>query len=76
MVALAAGAAAGVAVPASPWTLAIAGWIGWRWHAGLAAIALAVGPSVRIVPELAGAESWLVVVGVAWLLGGIIRRAR
>jgi hypothetical protein len=76
MVALAAGTAASVVLPASPWTLAIAGWIGWRWHAGLAAIVLAAGPSLRTLPAFAGLESWLVVVGVAWLLGGIIRRAR
>ena len=74
--ALFAGGAAGLLLPASPWTLVGVAWVGWRWHAGLASIALAIGPSLRTVPMLAGLESWLVVVGVAWLLGGLIRRPR
>jgi len=74
--ALAAGGLTGLALPASPWTLGVATWIGWRWHAGLAAIILAAGPSARTVPVLAGLDSWLVVAAVAWLLGGLIRRAR
>ena len=73
---LAVGAIAGITLPASPWTVAAAGWIGWRWHAGLAAIALAIGPSVRATPALAGMEQWLVVAGIAWMLGGVIRPAR
>lgn len=76
LAALLAGGIAGVLLPASPWTLAAAGWIGWRWHAGLAAITLAIGPSLRSIPELAGHESWVVLAGVAWLLGGVIRRPR
>ena len=73
LTALAVAIVAGLFLPASPWTLGIMVWIGWRWHLGLAAIVLAGLPSVLTLPALAGSPSWLITIAVAWLVGGLIR---
>lgn len=75
-VALVAGLLAGLVLPASPWTVAGAAWIGWRWHAGLGAIVLATIPSLESMSMTAAATPWLVTLGVAWLISGVIRPRR
>lgn len=74
LAAMTGGLAAGLLLPASPWTFGILIWIGWRWHLGLAAIMLAVLPSALTIPSLAGTPSWMITVGAAWLLGGLLRK--
>lgn len=66
----------GLLLPASPWTIGIAAWSGWRWHAGLGAIALATIPSLNSMPTFAPAVPWLATLGVAWLISGLVRPAR
>ena len=52
-------------------TIAIASWIGWRWHAGLTAIGIAVAPSLiaqfGILPGLSplavGITTWIISFG-------------
>ncbi len=63
----------GGTLPTSPWTLAAVGWVGWRWHAGLAAILLAGGGSWASVFGQ-GVDAWYWPAIVAWCLGGFLRR--
>ena len=74
LAAMTGGLAAALLLPASPWTFGILIWIGWRWHLGLAAIMLAILPSALTIPSLAGAPSWMITVGAAWLIGGLLRK--
>ena len=67
---------AGLWLPASPWTVGIASWLGWRWHAGLGTIALAVVPSLNAMPVSVPAVPWVATLGFAWLLSGFVRPAR
>lgn len=76
VIALLVGLLAGLLLPASPWTVGIATWVGWRWHAGLGAIILATAPSLESMPATAPAVPWLATLGVAWLLSGLVRPAR
>ena len=68
------GALLGGIVPASPWMLAVVAWIGWRWHAGLAAILLAAHTPLRLAlgPSM---DSWYWPAIVAWCIGGFLRPA-
>ena len=70
------GLLAGLTLPASPWTVGIAAWFGWRWHAGLGAIALATIPSLQSIPILASTVPWVATFGVAWLISGFVRPPR
>ena len=70
------GLLAGLLLPASPWTAGIAAWCGWRWHAGIGAISLAVIPSLDSVPALAPTIPMVAIFGVAWLVSGLVRPPR
>ena len=75
MIAMTLGLLAGATLPTSFATAAATAWIGWRWHAGFGAIALAAGPSM-LDAGLAIDPSWPHLAAIAWLLGGVIRPAR
>ena len=74
LLALIGGLLAGALLPASPWTIAAAIWIGWRWHLGAGPMLLAALPSLIAVPSLVGTGSWLASAAAAWALGGLLRR--
>ena len=61
-------------VPASPWMLAVVAWIGWRWHAGIAAILLAGHTPLRLALGTS-MESWYWPAIFAWCVGGFLRPA-
>lgn len=70
------GLPAGLLLPASPWTAGTAAWIGWRWHAGFGAIALATIPSLESMPATASSIPWVATFGVAWVISGFVRPPR
>jgi glycosyltransferase involved in cell wall biosynthesis len=75
LIALAAGGLTATIAPPSMVTLAAIGWIGWRWHAGFAAMAIAAFPTLLELEAFDGKAEWIVLVAVASLLAGLIRRS-
>lgn len=71
--ALLAGGLTAVLAPPSIVTLAAIGWIGWRWHAGFAAMTIAAFPTLLESEYLDGRMEWVVLFAVACLLSGVIR---
>lgn len=72
VVAISVGLVVGAVAPPAAWAAAIAGWVGWRWHAGLGPILLAASPWIRANPETIPLDVALTV-AAAWLIGGVLR---
>jgi glycosyltransferase involved in cell wall biosynthesis len=74
VIALAIGGLTAVIAPPSIVTLAAIAWIGWRWHAGFAAMVIAATPSLLELEAFDGKMEWFILVAIACLLSGVIRK--
>ena len=75
IIALAIGGLTAMLAPSSIVTLAAIAWIGWRWHAGFAAMAIAATPSLLELEAFDGTMEWFFLLAVACLLSGVIRKS-
>ena len=62
-----------ILAPASSATLAVVAWVGWRWHAGFAAMTIAAIPALDASGMSRSVLEWIVVAAIASLLSGILR---
>ena len=59
--------------PASSATLVAVAWVGWRWHAGFAAMTIAAIPALDATGLSRSILEWIVLAGGASLLSGFLR---